>query len=105
MTTTIRTMSLVAVAAIGLVAVQPARADHAHDYERIDRLARRVQDESRQLYSELRGFSGDRNLQTARHEVGQIYRLASRIHETAHYGGSGRQMDRDVHALKDLVHH
>jgi hypothetical protein len=48
---------------------------------------------------------GDRNLQSARHEVGQIYRLAARLHDTAHYGGSPRQLDRDVHALKDLVHH
>lgn len=106
MTTIFRTVSLAALATLGLVAAQPARADHDHDYDQIDRLALRVQDESRQLYSELRSVHhGDRNVQTARYEVGQIYRLAARIHDTAHYRGSPRQLDRDVHALKDLVHH
>jgi hypothetical protein len=104
MTTILRTVSLATLAALGLFTASPARADH-NDYERVDRLALKLQEESRQLYSELRSASGDRNLQSARYEAGQIYRLASRIHDTAHYRGSPRQLDRDVHALKDLVHH
>jgi hypothetical protein len=101
----LRTASFAAVAALGLFAAQPARADHDHDHERIDTLARRVQNESAQLYSELAraGFSSE--LRQAKNEVAQIYHLARRMHDTAHFGGNSRQLDRDVHALKRLVHH
>lgn len=105
MTTILHTTSFAAIAALGLFAAQPAMADHGHDYERIDNLARRVQNESSQLYSELRNAGHSQNVRQARNEVADIYRLAGRLHDTAHRGGSPRQLDRDVHALKDLVHH
>jgi hypothetical protein len=101
----LRTMSFATVALLGLVAAQPARADHDHDYERVDALARRIQNESSQLYSELARAGYDSNLRQAKNEVAQIYHLARRMHDTAHFGGSSRQLDRDVHALKRLVHH
>jgi hypothetical protein len=104
MTTILQSTSLAAIAALGLFAAGPARADHS-DYERIDNLARRVQSESSQLYSELRHAGSSANLQQARTEVAEIYHLAGRIHDTAHFGGSRRQLDRDVHALERLVHH
>lgn len=100
----LRTASFAALAAIGLVAAQPARADH-NDYERIDALARRIQNESSQLYSELAHARYSPELRLARNEVAEIYHLARRMHDTAHFGGSSRQLDRDVHALKRLVHH
>jgi hypothetical protein len=106
MNTILRTATFAALATLGLFAAQTARADHRHDLERIDTLSQRIQDESRQLYGEIRSVAfGDPNLRAAQNEVADIYRLASRIHDAAHYGGSRRQMDRDVHALKQLVHH
>jgi hypothetical protein len=101
----LRTTTLAAALAAGLFAAQPARADHDHDYERVDSLARRVQNESSQLYSELSRAGYNPELRMARNEVAQIYHLARRMHDSAHYGGSPRQLDRDVHALKRLVHH
>jgi hypothetical protein len=101
----LRTTTFAAAVALGLVAAAPARADHDHDYERIDSLARRIQNESSQLYGELSRAGYDPELRMARNEVAQIYHLARRMHDTAHHGGSSRQLDRDVHALKRLVHH
>ncbi|MEX2174236.1 MAG: hypothetical protein WD872_07730 [Pirellulaceae bacterium] len=110
MHTFLRTAALSAVAAASLFAIQPAKADHDHDnrrnYDRIDRLARSIQIESQTLYHELRsGASHDHELRIARNEVADVYRLASRIHDTAHRYGSPRQLDRDMHALQQLVHH
>ncbi len=106
MNAALRTASLAAIAALGLAFVSPARADHRHDLERIDELSRRIESEGRQLLAEIRGFGmADHRVRSAFGEVSDIVRLASRIHDAAHHGGSRRQMDRDVHALKDLVHH
>lgn len=106
MTAAFRTLTLV-IAAAALAIAQPARADHDdHDLDRIDRLSQSVQSESRTLYYELRRFAySDPNLRSAMNEVAQIYQYASRIHDGAHGHVSRRQMDRDVHAMKDLVHH
>jgi uncharacterized protein (UPF0335 family) len=106
MNTILRTVSLSAVIALGLFAAQPAKADHRHDLNRIDELSRRIESEGRQLLAEIRGVGfGDHRVRSAFSEVAEIVRLASRIHDAAHFGGSRRQLDRDVHALKDLVHH
>jgi len=102
----LRITSLVTVLAAGSVFATPAKADHRHDLERIDELSHRIENEGRQLLSEIRGFGlVDHRVRSAFGEVSDIVRLASRIHYAAHHGGSRRQMDRDVHALKDLVHH
>lgn len=101
----LRTASLAAIAALGLAFVSPVRADH-RDLQRIDELSRRIESEGRQLLSEIRGLGlVDHRVRSAFGEVSDIVRLASRIHDAAHRGGSRRQMDLDVHALKALVHH
>lgn len=106
MNAVLRTASLAAIAALGLVFVSPARADHRHDLERIGELSRRIESEGRQLLAEIRGFGlVDHRVRSAFGEVSDIVRLASRIYDAALYGGSRRQMDREVHALEDLVHH
>jgi hypothetical protein len=108
MTAAFRTLTLSFVSLAALVFAVPARADHDHhgDLERIDRLSQSIQSESRTLYYELRrvAFSNP-NLRSAMNEVAQIYQYATRIHDGAHGHVSRRQMDRDVHAMKDLVHH
>jgi hypothetical protein len=106
MTTALRTMTLVLAATFSLLAAQPARADHDSGYDQIDRLARRIQDESRQLYQELRSAShADYGLRSAVSEVAQVYHLAGRFHSTAHTWGSVRQLHRDAKSLRQLVHH
>jgi hypothetical protein len=105
MTAAFRTTTLVIASALGLFAFQPAMADHGHTLGRIDNLARAIQAESRELYYELRSVSySNPELRSAQNEVGQVYQLASRIHDAAH-GGSIYSMDRNVHSLKRLVHH
>jgi hypothetical protein len=102
----LRTVSLSAAVALGLLAAQPAQADHRHDLDRIDELSRRIESEGRQLLAEIRGIGlADPRVRSAFGEVADVVRLASRIHDAAHFGGSRRQMDRDVHTLKNLVHH
>jgi hypothetical protein len=106
MKTIVRTASLAAALVAGFVFASPALADHRHDLSRIDELSRRIESEGRQLLAEIRGFGlVDHRIRSAFGEVAEIVRLASRIHDAAHYGGSRRQMDRDVHALQALVHH
>jgi hypothetical protein len=108
MTAAFRTLTLSFVSLAALVFAVPARADHDHhgDLDRIDRLSQSIQSESRTLYYELRrvAFSNP-DLRSAMNEVAQIYQYATRIHDGAHGHVSRRQMDRDVHAMKDLVHH
>ena len=79
---------------------------HGHTLGRIDNLAREIQSESRELYYELRSVSfAYPDLRSAQSEVAQIYQLASQIHNAAHGAGSLHGMDRNVHSLKQLVHH
>lgn len=104
MTTAFRTMTLAIASVLGLVAA--AQADHGHSLDRVDRLAREIQAESRVLYYELRSVSfSNANLRSAQNEVAQIYQLASRIHDGAHGASSTYGMDRNVHSLTRLVHH
>jgi len=108
MTAAFRTLTLTVAAVLSFVAVQGARADHDHGYDltRIDNLSRAIQSESRELYSELRGVAlSNPDLRSALSEVGQIYQLATRIHNGVHGYGSVHGMDRNVHSLKRLVHH
>jgi hypothetical protein len=106
MTAAFRITTFAIATALGLFAFQPARADHGHALGRIENLSRAIQAESRELYYELRSVSfSNPELRSAQSEVGQVYQLASRIHDAAHgYGGIGG-MDRNVHSLKQLVHH
>ena len=106
MTPAFRTTTFVIASALGLLAYQPAQADHGHTLGRIDNLAREIQGESRELYYELRSVSfSNPELRSAQNEVAQIYQLASQIHNAAHGYGSTYGMDRNVHSLKRLVHH
>ena len=106
MTAAFRTTTIAAAALLSLVAFQTAQADHGHSLNRIDNLARAIQSESSELYYELRSVSfGHSDLRSAQNEVAQIHQLASRIHNAAHGYSSVYGMDRNVHSLKDLVHH
>ncbi len=106
MTAAFRTTTLAIASLLSLLAFQPAKADHGHVLTRIDNLSRAIQSESRELYYELRSVSFSHpDLRSAQNEVGQIYQLASRIHNAAHGSGSAYGMDRNVHLLKQLVHH
>src|SRR5262245_50232381 len=85
MTATFRTMTFAVALLLGLVAWQPANADHGHALGRIDNLSQAIQAESRELYYELRSISfSSPELRSAQSEVGQIYQLASRIHDGVH---------------------
>jgi len=106
MTAAFRTTTLVIASVLGLLALQPAMADHGHTLGRIDNLAREIQGESRELYYELRSVSfSNPELRSAQNEAAQIYQLSSQIHNAAHGAGSLYGMDRNVHSLKRLVHH
>lgn len=106
MTAAFRIMTIAVASVLSVVALQPAMADHGSALARVERLSRSIQAESRSLYYELRAFPyGDANTRSALSEVGQIYSLASRIHDAAHGYGSVHGMDRNVHSLKRLVHH
>ena len=106
MTAAFRTMTLAAASVLSFVAAGPALADHGSALARVDQLSRQIQAESRSLYYELRAFRyGDHETRAALSEVGQIYSLATRIHDASHGHGSVRGMDQNVHSLKRLVHH
>jgi hypothetical protein len=106
MTAAFRTTTLVIASALGLLALRPAQADHGHTLGRIDNLDREIQAASRDLYFELRSVSfSNPELRSAQSDVGQIYQLASQIHDAVHGAGSLYGMDRNVHSLKQLVHH
>jgi uncharacterized protein (UPF0335 family) len=106
MTAAYRTLTLTVAAVLSFVAVQGARADHGHALTRIENASRGIQSESRELYYELRGVAfSNPELRSALSEVGQVYQLATRIHNGVHGYGNVSGMDRNVHSLKRLVHH
>jgi hypothetical protein len=106
MTAAFRTLTLAIASVLGLVAFESARADHGYALGRIDNLSREIQSESRELYYEIRSVSfSNPELRSAQSEVGQIYQLASRIHDAVHGSGSMYGMDRNVHSIERLVHH
>ena len=108
MTTAIRSCLFLAVAFAGAVLfASPAQAAHFdHRYDELDRLAVRMERESRTLARELRRHShGDVNLRTAAREVNTITREASHLHSIIHHGGSLAHIHRDVVALQEAVHH
>ena len=107
MTTTIRSLLLIAVAAIGAsLFTTPAQAAHDHRFDELDRLASRLESESRTLALELRRYRyADPNLRDAAREVNAIARDARHVHTTIHNGASLTHLHRDVAALQESVHH
>jgi hypothetical protein len=106
MTTIIRNSTLILAAVLGLAATRTAEANHGHLYSRIDRLAIAIEEESGQLYQELRSVAlHDLNLRTAAREVADLNRLAHRLHDNIHFGRDLRSVHRDVRTMEDLVHH
>lgn len=107
MMTAIRSLVLIAVAATGAALLAtPAQAAHDHRFDQLDRLASRLESESRTLAMELRRYRhADPNLREASREVNAIARDARHIHSTIHHGGSLTHLHRDVVALEESVHH
>ena len=106
MTTALRSLLLIVLTVTGTAFfAAPAKADH-YTYAKMDRLATRLEAESRTLALELRrhGYA-DANLRLAYREVAAISRDASHIHSIIHTGASVDHLHADVRSLQQNIHH
>lgn len=104
MTTSFRPAALLVVVFSVFSITGTARADHNQRAE-VKALARRAQDQSRELYGEIQA-----HLRSSPHyrellsDAAGIYRAAGHIRSVASHA-SRRHLDTDIHELEDLVAH
>lgn len=101
-----RTLSFALLFVVGLCTAQAASAYDGHgDYDRLDRLATRLEAESRTLYYELRYDAVTPELRVALAEVASIHRQARHIHDGIHAGYGLHHLHTDVAQLTTYIHH